>query len=449
MDAALLRKYNVPGPRYTSYPAVPHWTDPPSPAEWAMHVSASFSRTNTAEGISLYIHLPYCESLCTYCGCNTRITVNHAVEGPYVRGVLAEWAMYRAMFDEPPRIRELHLGGGTPTFFSPASLRMLVEGLLDGAVLTPDAELGFEGHPHSTTTEHLRTLHDLGFRRLSIGIQDFDPRVQAVINRVQSFAQVQQVFDEARRIGYTSINADLIHGLPLQNERSIRLSMARTLALRPDRIAFYGYAHVPWARPGQRRYTEADLPADAEKRALYELGRSLLEEAGYVEVGMDHFALPGDALYHAMVNGSLHRNFMGYTPVRTDLLIGLGVSAISDAWTCYAQNAKVVEDYLQRVEAGHLPVFRGHLLSGRDLAVREVILDLMCRFSADLAPLGWRAQDTAVLMALLEADGIVTLEGTRVRVAPEGRACVRNVCMVVDPYMAAQEPGRPMFSRTI
>jgi oxygen-independent coproporphyrinogen-3 oxidase len=412
-------------------------------------VSASFSRTNTAEGISLYVHLPYCESLCTYCGCNTRITVNHAVEAPYVRGVLAEWAMYRALFDEAPRIRELHLGGGTPTFFSPANLRTLVEGLLSEGVITQDAELGFEGHPHSTTDEHLDTLHDLGFRRLSIGIQDFDPRVQAVINRVQPFTEVQRAFDAARRAGYTSINADLIHGLPLQNERSIRLTMARTLALRPDRIAFYGYAHVPWARPGQRRYTEADLPADAEKRALYELGRSLLEEAGYVEVGMDHFALPGDALYKAMVNGTLHRNFMGYTPVRTDLLIGLGVSAISDAWTCYAQNAKVVEDYLQRVDGGDLPVFRGHILSDRDLAVREVILDLMCRFSADLAPMGWSAQETTVRMALLEADGIVAVEGTRVRVTPEGRACVRNVCMAVDPYMAAPDPGRPMFSRTI
>jgi len=284
---------------------------------------------------------------------------------------------------------------------------------------------------------------------VSIGIQDFDPRVQAVINRVQSFAEVQRVFDDARRIGYTSINADLIYGLPLQTERSIRLTLDRTLALRPDRIAFYGYAHVPWARPGQRRYTESDLPADAAKRALYELGRGMLEEAGYVEVGMDHFALPDEALSRAMRGGTLHRNFMGYTPVRTELLIGLGVSSISDSWTCYAQNVKVVEEYLKEVAMGDLPVLRGHVLSEEDLQVREAVLDLMCRFHTDLSKLGWDAARCAMELGELEHDGIVQVDGTTVRVTEDGHACVRNVCMAIDPRMGRQETDRPVFSRTI
>lgn len=449
MDAALLRKYNVPGPRYTSYPAVPHWTNGPSREEWSDHVTAAFDRSNAAQGISVYVHLPFCESLCTYCGCTTRITVNHGVEEPYIHAVLKEWRMYRALFQGTPRIRELHLGGGTPTFFSAANLRRLVEGLLDGCILTADAELGFEGHPRSTSAEHLQVLHELGFRRVSIGIQDFDPRVQTVINRVQPFAEVQRVFDDARHIGYRSINADLIYGLPLQTERSIRLTMGRTLALRPDRIAFYGYAHVPWVKPGQRRYTEADLPADAAKRALYELGRELLEEAGYEEVGMDHFALPGEALHNSMRDGTLHRNFMGYTPVRTELLIGLGVSSISDAWTSYAQNLKVVEDYLQCVSRNELPVFRGHELSPMDLVVRELILDLMCRSEADVSPLGWDNERTEHELADLVNDGIVQVTGTRIRITREGHPCVRNVCMAIDPRMRDQNPQRPVFSRTI
>lgn len=449
MDPALLRKYNVPGPRYTSYPAVPHWSNDPTRSQWKEHVAKAFVRSNDTQGISLYVHLPYCESLCTYCGCNTRITVNHAVEGPYLAAVQEEWRQYRAVFNAPPQIRELHLGGGTPTFFSPKHLRQLVSGILDGCVLTDDAELGFEGHPRSTTAEHLQVLHGLGFRRVSIGIQDFDPRVQVVINRVQPFAEVQRVFEDARRIGYRSINADLIYGLPLQNEGSIRLTMGRTLALRPDRIAFYGYAHVPWVKPGQRRYTEADLPADAEKRALYELGRSMLEEAGYEEVGMDHFALPDEALTKAMHAGTLHRNFMGYTPVRTELLIGLGVSAISDSWTCYAQNVKVVEDYLKEVWAGDLPIMRGHVLSSEDLLVREAVLDLMCRFRTELSLLGWTAERTSSAFVGLIADGIVEVEGTLVKVTANGQACVRNVCMVIDPRMDRLDQERPVFSKTI
>lgn len=450
MDIELVRKYNVPGPRYTSYPTVPYWTRTPSTQGWLGHAKRAFDRCNGSEGISLYVHLPYCESLCTYCGCNTRITVNHAVEGPYIDSVLAEWRIYRATFGEAPRIRELHLGGGTPTFFAPAQLKRLVEGLLDRCTVAPDVEMGFEGHPNNTTREHLDTLYALGFRRVSYGIQDFDERVQHIINRVQPFERVAQAFADARAAGFTGINADLVFGLPFQTPESMERTIALTNRLRPDRIAFYSYAHVPWIKPGQRRFTEADLPADAEKRTLYELGKRRFEEAGYLEIGMDHFALPHDALSIAMERGTLHRNFMGYTPVRTGLMIGLGVSAIGDAWTCFAQNLKTVEQYQDAVNSGTLPMLRGHVLTDDDLHVRRAILDVMCRFSTDLAGIGWDADDVEAHFFDLAADGLVEQEGTRIHVTRKGRPFVRNVCMAFDPDLGRERDGdRPRFSMTV
>mgnify|MGYP000847529715 CR=1 FL=1 len=450
MDIELVRKYNVPGPRYTSYPTVPYWSRTPSTQGWLGHAKRAFDRCNGSEGISLYVHLPYCESLCTYCGCNTRITVNHAVEGPYIDSVLAEWRIYRATFGEAPRIRELHLGGGTPTFFAPAQLKRLVEGLLDGCTVARDVEMGFEGHPNNTTREHLDTLYALGFRRVSYGIQDFDERVQHIINRVQPFERVAQAFADARAAGFTGINADLVFGLPFQTPESMERTIALTNRLRPDRIAFYSYAHVPWIKPGQRRFTEADLPADAEKRTLYELGKRRFEEAGYLEIGMDHFALPHDALSIAMERGTLHRNFMGYTPVRTGLMIGLGVSAIGDAWTCFAQNLKTVEQYQDAVNSGTLPMLRGHVLTDDDLHVRRAILDVMCRFSTDLAGIGWDADDVEAHFFDLAADGLVEQEGTRIHVTRKGRPFVRNVCMAFDPDLGRERDGdRPRFSMTV
>jgi len=449
MDASLVRKYDVPGPRYTSYPAVPHWSRSPDAGTWTGHVRRTYLASNARQGLSLYVHLPYCDSLCTYCGCNMRVTVNHAVEEPYIRSVLAEWRMYRDRLPGTPKVRELHLGGGTPTFFGPGNLRHLVEGLLEGCDLAPDADLGFEGHPRSTTAEHLRTMAALGFRRVSFGIQDFDPRVQEVINRIQPFEQVERAFADARAAGYGSINADLVYGLPLQTLDSIRDTIGKTLVLRPDRIALYGYAHVPWVKPGQRRYSEADLPQGEERRALYDLGKDLLLGGGYHEVGMDHFALPHDALCAAMECGTLHRNFMGYTPVRTDLTIGLGVSSISDAWTCFAQNLKVVEDYQAAVARGELPLMRGHIVDPEDLPVRAAILDLMCRFTTDLAPLGWNAVRVAERYADLVADGLVATNGTVLRVTEAGRPFVRNVCMAIDRHLAQSTASGPVFSRTV
>ena len=341
----LTTKYNVAAPRYTSYPTVPAWHTTPSQEEWKELVKACFKKTNSINGISLYIHLPFCESLCTYCACNTRITVNHKVEEPYLESVLNEWKLYLELLTEKPRIKEIHLGGGTPTFFSPVNLQRLLAGILNKVEVCDDHDFSFEGHPSNTTSEHLQTLFDLGFKRVSFGIQDFDPIVQDVINRYQSYEEVDNVVREARRIGYASINFDLVYGLPLQKLETITDTIAKVIQLNPDRIAFYSYAHVPWIKPGQRKFTEKDLPVDVEKRKLYEKGLEMFNLAGYEDIGMDHFAKKSDPLYTSMKEKTLHRNFMGYTDKYTELMISLGVSAISDTCNSFGQNIKVVEAY--------------------------------------------------------------------------------------------------------
>ena len=450
----LYAKYNVAGPRYTSYPTVPYWAEDGFDSEaWSASLVRAFQESNTDSGISVYVHLPFCERLCTFCGCTKRITRNHAVETPYVDAVLAEWAMYRALWDAPPRVRELHFGGGTPTFFAPAELARLVRGLLDGTERPADAEYGFEAHPNSTTPEHLAALHELGFQRLSLGVQDFDPEVQKVINRIQPYERVAEVTRAARDIGYTSINFDLVYGLPRQRLQSVTDTVTQVLELRPERIAFYSYAHVPWIRGlGQRGFDESDLPRDVDKRALYETGRRMLEDAGYREIGMDHFALAGDALYTALETGHLHRNFMGYTPTHTQLCAGLGMSAIGDTWYAFAQNEKKVEDYQARIAAGELPLLRGHLLSDEDQRIRRHVLELMCRFrtrwgeDADEAPL---LDEASARLAEMAEDGLVELAPGELRVTEAGRPFVRNVCMALDVRLWRNQPATRIFSQTI
>lgn len=446
----LLEKYNQPVPRYTSYPTVPYWDEGcPEPSTWQSKVLQAFGRNRE---ISLYLHLPFCESLCTYCGCNKRITKNHAVEQPYIAAVLKEWQLYRELLPEKPVLRELHLGGGTPTFFSPQHLHGLIASILEDVSLSEDFEFGFEAHPGTTSFEHLATLRELGFRRLSIGIQDFAPEILEIINRQQTFEDVRLVTEQARELGYTSINYDLIFGLPLQTPAHIRDTIAKVKALAPERIAFYSYAHVPWISPSQRAYSEADLPIGKDKRALYELGRELLEAAGYVEIGMDHFALPTDRLYRAMQEGSLHRNFMGYTPYATELNLALGASSISDSWDAFVQNEKQVERYQALVETGQLPIVKGHLLSEEDLVLRRHILDLMCRYEANWA--APEAQHPALYEGLdrldeLEADGLVRRQAFQLNITKAGQPFIRNACMALDARYWRKQPAGALFSQAV
>ena len=445
----IIRKYNVAGPRYTSYPTVPFWTDSPTQEQWLNCVN---QQMKVDRSISLYIHLPFCESLCTYCGCNTRITVNHAVEGPYISALLKEWKMYVDKMDFTPLIKEIHLGGGTPTFFSAENLDRLMSGIFEIAEKAEDIECSFEAHPQNTTEDHLKLLYDWGFRRISFGIQDFDPEVQRIINRKQSFEKIRDITNASREIGFTSINYDLIYGLPRQTKESVIDTIEKVKLLNPDRIAFYSYAHVPWIKPGQRSFTEKDLPQGIEKSILYEEGKALLEEKGYVEIGMDHFALKSDSLFGAMQAGNLHRNFMGYTSGRNQLLIGLGVSSISDSWTAFAQNVKTIEQYYKLLEENSFPIFKGHLLNDEDLIIRKHILNIMCNFETD-----WKNSTSQfveleqVIMALkeLEQDGLIILSPFHLKVTEKGRAFLRNICMAFDLRLLRKQPATTLFSTTV
>ncbi|MDP2524959.1 oxygen-independent coproporphyrinogen III oxidase [Maribacter dokdonensis] len=451
---SLVQKYNVPGPRYTSYPTVPFWdVNTFSGKKWEETVKKSFHASNSMTGISLYIHLPFCENMCTFCGCHKRITKRHDVELPYIKSILKEWSLYRAMFDEKPVIKELHLGGGTPTFFSPEHLVFLIEGILRHADKAPDAEFSFEGHPNNTTKEHLQALYDVGFRRVSFGVQDYNETVQKAIHRIQPFDNVKNVTDWAREIGYTSISHDIIFGLPHQKLEHVINTIEKTKELKPDRIAFYSYAHVPWlAGNGQRGYNEEDLPAGDEKRKQYELGKELLLKFGYHEIGMDHFALETDSLYQAMEKGSLHRNFMGYTSFNTHLMVGLGASSISDSWFGFAQNVKNVEEYQNLVENDIIPLYRGHILTDEDQIIRRHILNLMCQFKTT-----WTAfklylpqmDDILGRLKELEEDGIVTVKENSLTITEKGRPFVRNVCMAFDLPLQKKKPNTRLFSMTV
>jgi oxygen-independent coproporphyrinogen III oxidase len=453
-DSSLIKKYDIPGPRYTSYPTVPHWQNETFNTEkWKINLVKTFVETNHDSGISLYIHLPYCESLCTFCACHKRITKNHTVELPYIQAVLKEWALYLALFPEKPRVSEIHLGGGTPSFFAPEMLEMLITGILENAEITPEHEFSFEGHPNNTTAEHLQTLYDLGFRRVSFGVQDYDPQVQKAIHRIQPFENVKKVTDLARNIGYTSVSHDLVFGLPFQQISSVENTIQKTLELKPDRIAFYSYAHVPWIKGnGQRGFEDENLPSGEEKRLLYERGRAMFEQNNYAEIGMDHFALPQDNLYKAQENGTLHRNFMGYTTTQSKVLLGLGASSISDSWTAFAQNIKEIDAYIETVNAGELPVFKGHILNKKDLFIRQQILNIICNLATSWQFSDWDIEEKEVLLEKLEdfaEDELITFNEFGLKVLPAGKAFIRNICMAFDKHLNQANSTQKLFSKTI
>ena len=450
----LIQKYNVPGPRYTSYPTVPFWKNNElSQNEWIDSIHKNRVLFNSAE-ISLYIHLPFCESLCTFCGCHKRITKNHAVEKPYIDTVIKEWQIYISALNFKPEIKELHFGGGTPTFFKPSELKRLLVAIFGTSSVNPEKhELSFEAHPNNTTEEHLQTLFDFGFRRLSLGIQDYSSIVQKAINRIQPFKNVEIAHDLAKKIGYTSISHDLVFGLPKQFLSDIESTIEKTLLLKPDRISLYSYAHVPWIKGnGQRGYDENDLPKNEEKRELYEHSKKLLENAGYIEVGMDHFALEHDDLTKAMRSKSLHRNFMGYTTKSTPMMIGLGMSSISDSWFGFAQNEKSFEEYTRIVNEGKIPLYRGHILSEVDLIIRKHILDLMCHFETKIEEksiINNLFIDIKSRLTEMVQDGLVEISGNHIQITEKGIPFVRNCCMAFDQDLNNNISKEKMFSQTI
>jgi oxygen-independent coproporphyrinogen-3 oxidase len=402
----LFAKYDLPVPRYTSYPTVPQWHRPPTTAEWT--TSLDRAMRDPGASLSLYVHLPFCESLCTFCGCNNVITRDHTREDPYVARLLRELDLYLGMIPALASVplRQIHLGGGTPTFLSESVLAGLIDGI---ALRLPDRGEDFEGSvevdPRVTRLTHLETLAARGFRRISLGVQDLDPEVQRLVNRLQPLELTANLCRAARTLGYESVNFDLIYGLPGQTRASMKRLIDAVLDLFPDRLAVYSFARVPWIKPAQRRFRDDQVPEGAEKRALYEAVRAPLLDAGYVEIGMDHFARPDDALARAAAAGRLHRNFQGYTDVKTTSVVGLGVSAISATPDCYHQNEKVLPVYERRIDAGELATFRGHVLSPEDQRRRRQIAEVMTTFRVALDRA--EAAEAPGALAPLLQDGLV------------------------------------------
>lgn len=445
----LFKKYDVPVPRYTSYPTVPYWTDNPTTTQWISELKKALHPKSSTW--SMYLHIPFCETLCTFCGCNTVITKDHTREEGYISVLHKEWYSYLTHVPEfkERSLKQIHLGGGTPTFLNPQNLKKMMEPIL--AVVNKDPnnfEASVEVDPRRTNSSQLKALREIGFTRVSMGVQDFDAEVQRLVNRIQPIEITAKLTKDAREMGYDSVNYDLIYGLPKQDLEKIKKTVELTIELRPDRIALYSFALVPWIKPAQRLFKDEDLPKSGEKRALYELSRELLLKAGYKEIGMDHFALPTDSLFKSGEKGELHRNFMGYTDSRTDVLLGLGVSAISEAPGCFHQNEKVLTVYERRCSEGEIPTFRGHLLSEEDKKNREQILKLMTSFEIEIVDENQFQNVKSFLSELIE-DGLVKLENKKIKITDKGRPFLRNACMAFDMRLRNKQPDSKVFSQAL
>ena len=453
----LLTKFDVAGPRYTSYPTADRFVEAFGEPDYLQALDQR--RTGPAAmalPLSLYVHIPFCESLCYYCACNKIITKHHERSAPYLRYLSKEVDLHVQHIGAGQSVSQLHLGGGTPTFFSDDELSELMAMLRRNFNLVPGGEYSIEVDPRTVTAERLAHLARLGFNRLSFGVQDFDPIVQKAVHRVQPAEQVFALVEAARGIGFESINVDLIYGLPKQTPESFDRTLAQVAELRPDRIALYAYAHLPERFKPQRRIIAIDLPGAPNKVAMLARSLAAFEQAGYVYVGMDHFALPNDALAVAKRQGRLHRNFQGYSTQPDCDLIGLGVSAIGKVGATYSQNAKSLEEYQDLLDHGHLPVARGLAVSRDDLLRRCVIMALMCQGevmfeSAELAHLiDFRSYFASELETLrgMQEQGLVELSDTGIKVTPMGWFFVRGVAMVFDKYLQADRT-RARFSKIL
>jgi oxygen-independent coproporphyrinogen-3 oxidase len=453
---ALIERYDRPGPRYTSYPTAVEFHPGFGPHDYGERLAAA---SHADAPLSLYIHVPFCEERCAYCGCAVIATRKREVAATYLDYLEREIAMLAGALGSRRRIVQYHWGGGTPTYLSPEQILRLDAAVRRHFDVVADAEQAIEIDPRVTTRRQIALLRRLGFNRLSFGIQDFDERVQEAIQRHQSEQTTRDLYWAARDAGFESINFDLIYGLPRQTVASFTKTLESVVDLLPDRIAVYSYAHVPWIRPNQKAINPQDLPDAPAKRQLLAKAVETFTGAGYVSIGMDHFALPDDELAAAMRERRLHRNFMGYTVRPAPDSVAVGVSAIGDVAGAFAQNYKSLARYYEAIDAGRFPVERGYALSADDKVRRYVIAELMCNFHVDGTVLRDRfgvtlsqyfAPELARLTAPdgLGSDGLVQIAGDSLQVTPRGRLFVRNVCMVFDTYLAAHA-GRPTFSRTV
>lgn len=463
---ALVEKYSRPGPRYTSYPAVPYWPAGYTPARYEEALAELGARCDAdpSQAVSLYVHVPFCERRCTFCACNVVISRAHERGVAYVRTVLAEMDLaLAAMNGARPRIRQLHWGGGTPTWLTSEELRMLYDGIAARFEMEPDREQSLEVDPRVTTAEQLTTLRSLGLNRLSMGVQDIDPHVQEAINRHQSLDQTRAIVSRARDLGITGITVDLVYGLPHQTIDSFRRTIRAVIDLGVDRAAVYNFAYLPDRVRHQRGIRPEWLPDAQTRIELFRTAAAEFAAAGYDMIGMDHFARHTDELASARADGTMQRNFMGYTTRAGCDLLAFGVSAISRVGRDFAQNAKTTEDYAQAVESGVLPVCHGMRLSDDDLLRERAIQTLMCYGRLDLEEIKRdhrvdliATERARAALADLEADGLVAWEGGTLIVTPLGRYFVRNIAMVFDAYLgrppASDPDGKPVqirFSRTV
>ncbi len=449
-----LAKYNRPGPRYTSYPTAPVWDDKFHQADLEEFLRSAES---AATPVSLYMHLPFCESLCLFCACNVVIQKDKKAAIPYLESLKAEINHVSGFVSPQREVVQFHWGGGTPTYLSPAQLQDLFGYTRERFSFAANAEIGIEVDPRVTTHEHLATLRKLGFNRLSMGIQDFTPEVQKTINRVQPFELTRDLIVEARRLGFDSVNVDLIYGLPYQTAASFAESIDKVLELNPDRIAMFSYAHVPWLRKQQGAF-QGHLPEGMEKFHIFKIGVGKFTDAGYLYIGMDHFARPGDELAIAQSNRTLHRNFQGYTTKAGADLYGMGVSAISSIGEAYAQNDRALTTYQSAIAERGLATMRGYHLNSDDLLRREVITKLLCHTVVRKREIEntfqirfdeYFASELGELRAMRD-DGLVLLSDDEIRVTTLGRIFIRNLAMPFDRYLREQKmDSRPLFSKTL
>ena len=452
-DERLIRKYDVPGPRYTSYPTALQFTESFGPDAYREYLSP---RPVSIGALSLYVHVPYCRNICYYCACNKIVTRDQSVAERYLDALEKEVKLLAPYFDGRRKVTQLHWGGGTPTFLSGAELTRLMHILSSHFTLidSADREYSIELDPRSIDVDAIALLKGLGFNRVSMGVQDFDPAVQQAINRIQTFEKVDELVRAIRVHRFKSLSFDLIYGLPNQNRDSIEQTLNQVVRLSPDRISCYSYAHLPERFSSQRSIDRLQIPTADEKLEIFHRMVEQLTEAGYLYVGMDHFVKPDDELASAMHNGTLHRNFQGYSTQMAPELIGIGVSSISNTGDLYAQNAKRIDDYFDLLDKGQLPIERGIVLSDEDKLRREVIMQLICRMQLDMRKIEQRFEiDFATffrneLAALknMANEGLLTMTDRWIHITGTGRPLIRNICMIFDAYSDGEQTR---FSKTI
>jgi len=456
VDIELLKKYDQPGPRYTSYPTAPYFHEGVDEQVYRKHIEKD-NQLKKDEPISLYFHLPFCDTLCYFCGCNMMVTHNRQKIEKYINYLIKEMALLRPLIGEKRKVMQLHWGGGTPTYLSPEQIRRLGNAIREFFDFEDEAEVSVEIDPRELTREHMEALKEVGFNRCSMGVQDFNPQVQKTVNRIQPEDITRQTVDWARELGFQSINIDLMYGLPFQTVEMFEKTLDIILDIDPDRLAVFNYAHLPSMIKHQRLIKDEWLPKPEEKLQLLKLSIEKLTSSGYVYIGMDHFAKPDDELTLAMNEGTLYRNFQGYSIHAGLNLFAIGITSISMLSNLYVQNVKKLNPYYERLEKGQLPVFKGVELTEDDILRREVITELMCNFYLDKKKIEQKYNlifddyfaDALEKLVPLQQDGLIELQENYLKVTTMGRLLIRNIAMQFDYYLAKKEGQKPQFSRTV